>query len=148
VYSGRDRQERSFCERGGLARGAVSHVSHLLAGGFDVGVEFQCVLDEAAILLVLAPERDDVAPVPELRTCEVAVGERLFELLPRLDVVGRLPLLDLLGTLIDSVHDWTPSREDSVMVGTSWDSVRALLSYMFVLSCIIKSILRAKASGR
>ena len=27
----------------------------------------------------------------------VTVGERLFELFPRLDVVGRLPLLDLLG---------------------------------------------------
>ena len=32
--------------------------------------------------------------------------------------------------LIDSVYDWTPAREESVMVGTSWDSVRALLSYV------------------
>ena len=55
------------------------------------------MLDEAAILLVLTPERDDVAAFAEVGTCEVAVGERLFEFLPRLDVVGRLPLLDLLS---------------------------------------------------
>ncbi len=40
VYSGRDQRERSFCERRGLARGAVGHVGHLFASGFDVGVEF------------------------------------------------------------------------------------------------------------
>jgi len=83
--------------RGGLACGAVGHVGHLFAGGFHIRVEFQCVLDESAILLVLAPERDDVTAFSELSTCEGAVGERLFELLPRLDIVGRLPLLDLLG---------------------------------------------------
>jgi hypothetical protein len=55
------------------------------------------VLDEATVFQVLLPPRDHVAALAELGTCEVAVGERLFEVLPRLDVVGRLPLLDLLG---------------------------------------------------
>jgi len=61
--------------RRGLARGAVGHVGHLFASGLDVGVEFQRVLDEAAILLVLAPERDDITALAEFITCEVAVGE-------------------------------------------------------------------------
>ena len=55
------------------------------------------MLDESAIFQILFPPRDHVAALTELRTCEVAVSERLFELLPRLDIVGRLPLLDLLG---------------------------------------------------
>jgi len=97
VCSGRDRRERAYSVKGGLVRGAVGHVSYPFARGFDVGVEFQRVLDEAAIPLVLAPERDNVAALADLGTCEAAVGERLFELLPRLDAVGRLPLLDLLG---------------------------------------------------
>ncbi|MFC6888173.1 DUF7568 family protein [Halorubrum trueperi] len=45
------------------------------------------MLDEAAVFLVLLPTSDDVAAVAELGTCEVAVGERLFEVLPRPDVV-------------------------------------------------------------
>ena len=45
VYGGRDRRERSFCESRGSARSAVGHVGHLLAGGFDIGVECQRVLD-------------------------------------------------------------------------------------------------------
>jgi len=69
----------------------------LFASGFDVGVEFECVLDEPTILLVFAPERDDIAAFAKLVTCEVTVGERLFKLLPRLDIVGRLPFLNLLG---------------------------------------------------
>jgi len=75
----------------------VSHIGHLLTGSFDVGIEFQYVLDEATILLALTPKRDDVAAFAELGTCEIAVGERLFELFPRLNVVDRLPLLDRLG---------------------------------------------------
>jgi hypothetical protein len=69
----------------------------LFASGFNVRVERQRVLDRAAILQISHTVRDRLSAVPELRTCEVAVGERLFELLPRLDVVGRLPRLDLLG---------------------------------------------------
>ncbi len=78
MYSGRDRREISFCKREGLARGAVGHVGQLFASGFDVGVEFEYVLDESTVLLVLAPERDDIATLAELSTCGIAVGERLF----------------------------------------------------------------------
>lgn len=55
------------------------------------------MLDDAAILLVLAPKRDDVAVFMGFGTRKAAIGERLFENLPRLDVVGHLPRLDLLG---------------------------------------------------
>jgi hypothetical protein len=51
VYSGLGRQERSFCESERLARGRVGWVRHLFAGRFDVGVEFQRMLDKAAIRL-------------------------------------------------------------------------------------------------
>jgi len=36
--------------------------------------------------------------------------------------------------LIDSVHDWTPSREDSDIRSTSCDNVSSVLAYMVVLS--------------
>ncbi|MDS0243928.1 hypothetical protein NDO74_21760 [Haloferax sp. S2CR25-2] len=55
------------------------------------------MLDESAVFLVLLPTSNTVAAFAKLATCEVAVGERLFEIFPCLDVVGRLPLLDLLG---------------------------------------------------
>jgi len=55
------------------------------------------LLDEAAVFQILLPACNHVATVAQFGTFEVAVGERLFELLPRLDVVSRLPFLDLLG---------------------------------------------------
>jgi len=55
------------------------------------------VLDELSIFQILLPTCNHVTALTELSTCEVAVGERLFELFPRLDVVGRLPRLDLFG---------------------------------------------------
>ena len=55
------------------------------------------MLDEAAVFKVLLPARNYLTALTELRTCEVAVSERLFEFLPRLGVIGRLPRLDLLG---------------------------------------------------
>jgi len=54
------------------------------------------VLDEATVFQILF-HRVIVTTFVKFVTCEVAVGERLFEVLPRLDVVGRLPLLDLFG---------------------------------------------------
>jgi len=66
-------------ERGGLACGAVGHVGHLFAGGFHIRVEFQCVLDESAILLVLAPNAMTSRRSRSSSTCEGAVGERLFD---------------------------------------------------------------------
>ena len=53
--------------------------------------------DEPAVFLVFLPTSNNVAAFAKLATCEVAVVERLFEIFPCLDVVGRLPLLDLLG---------------------------------------------------
>nr|WP_240943050.1 hypothetical protein [Haloferax alexandrinus] len=47
--------------------------------------------------MVLLPTSNNVAAFAKLATCEVAVGERLFEIFPCLDVVGRLLLFDLLG---------------------------------------------------
>jgi len=74
-----------------------AHVDLLFASGFDVRVERQRVLDEATVFQILLPPCDHVTALVEIGTCEVAVGERLFELLPRLDIEGCLPLLDLLG---------------------------------------------------
>jgi len=61
----------------------------------DVRVERQRVLDEATVFQILLPPCDHVTALVEIGTCEVAVGERLFELLPRLDIEGCLLLLDL-----------------------------------------------------
>lgn len=55
------------------------------------------MLDESAVFLAPLPTPNNVATIAEFVTCEVAIGERLFELLPRLDIVGRLLLLDLIG---------------------------------------------------
>lgn len=51
-----------------LARGAVCRVSHVLASGFNIRVEFQRVFDESAVFLVLLPERDHVAAFTEIST--------------------------------------------------------------------------------
>jgi hypothetical protein len=87
-----DDHENSF-----VACSAVSHVDPLFASGFDVRVERQRVLDEATVFQIHVPPRDHVTTLVKFVTCEVAVGERLFELLSRLHVVGRLPSLDFLG---------------------------------------------------
>lgn len=55
------------------------------------------MLDQPAVFQIHLPARDHVTTFVKFVTCEVAIGERLFELFPCLDVVGRLPPLDLLG---------------------------------------------------
>jgi len=62
------------------------------------------VLDEATVFQILLPPCDHVTALVEIGTCEVAVGERLFELLPRLDIEGCLPLLDPLVIAANSLQ--------------------------------------------
>jgi len=58
--------------------------------------ERQRVLDEATVFQILLPPCDHVTALVEIGTQEVAVGERLFGALPRLDIEGRLPPISLV----------------------------------------------------
>ena len=47
------------------ARRALEGIGSLLASGFDIGVEFESVIDQPTVLLVLAPVLEDIAPFTE-----------------------------------------------------------------------------------
>ena len=55
------------------------------------------MLDEATVLQIVFPACNHVTVFVKFVTCEVAISKRLFELFPRLDIVGRLQLLNLFG---------------------------------------------------
>nr|WP_059058482.1 hypothetical protein [Halobacterium hubeiense] len=56
-------------------------VNQLFASSFDIRGERQRVPYELAVIQILLPARNHAAAFVEFGTCEVAVGERLFELL-------------------------------------------------------------------
>ena len=78
------------------------------------------MLDEATVLQILFPACNHVTAFVKFVTCEVAISKRLFELFPRLNVVGRLPFLDLFNLpaaeeMLQQIYDTISDKPEKMI---------------------------------